>query len=189
MIETYIRSEMAVVCRPFGRLDWIGAVYLREAVCGSLRRGLQLTVDLEMSDFVDMDGVDAIMDAARTVQDVGGSVLIINAPPELVRLMRIRDILYLFDSNSAGDAQLGAKCHDLACSGPLTSGFVVRALSQDGAETGVALQERATALNGTGWPRSPVIAAEPGPPTQCETHMAAITSDLSAIAIGGASDG
>jgi anti-anti-sigma regulatory factor len=108
MIETYVRSETAVECRPLGRLDWIGAVYLREAVCGSLRRGLELTVDLEMTDFVDMDGLDAIMDAARSVHEVGGSAVIINAPLDLNDLLRIREILHHLDSEGARDPRLGA---------------------------------------------------------------------------------
>jgi anti-anti-sigma regulatory factor len=91
-----------------GRLDWIGAVYLREAVCGSLRRGLELTIDLEMTDFVDMDGLDAIMDAATSVHEVGGSAVIINAPPDVEHLLRIRDIVHHLDRNGPRDPQHGA---------------------------------------------------------------------------------
>lgn len=79
MIETQVQADSTVVCRPLGRLDWIGSVYLRDAICHSLRDGVLVVLDLSMVDFIDSDGLGAVLGSIGLVHCVGGSVSVRNA--------------------------------------------------------------------------------------------------------------
>lgn len=83
MIETQVQADSSVVCRPLGRLDWIGSVYLRDAICHTLRHGVQIVLDLSMVDFIDSDGVGAVLGSIGLVHCVGGSVSVRNAADDI----------------------------------------------------------------------------------------------------------
>ena len=72
MIEIVVTSENRVVCRPIGELDWVGAVYLRDAVAGILQSSLDLVIDLSLVDYVDADGILTLRHSMELVRLVGG---------------------------------------------------------------------------------------------------------------------
>ena len=72
MIETVVTSECSVICRPIGGLDWVGAVYLRDAIAGVLQPEVDLVIDFSMVSFVDADGIIALRNSMELVQLVGG---------------------------------------------------------------------------------------------------------------------
>ena len=45
MIGTQAQADSSVVCRPFSPLDWVGSDYLRDAICHTLRHGVQVVLD------------------------------------------------------------------------------------------------------------------------------------------------
>ena len=81
MIETVVTSENSVICRPIGDLDWVGAVYLRDAVAGILQPGVELVLDFSMVDYVDADGIVALQNSMELVQLVGGDTRLCGMTP------------------------------------------------------------------------------------------------------------
>ena len=65
MVETQVGAASGIVCRPSGRLDWIGAVSLRHAIHDSLQTGLHMIIDLSRVDFIDAVGTSALVGSVR----------------------------------------------------------------------------------------------------------------------------
>jgi anti-anti-sigma factor len=83
VIETVVTSENRVRCRPIGDLDWVGAVYLRDAVAGILQPGVDLVIDFSMVDFVDTDGIVALRNSMELVRLVGGDTRFCGMTPQV----------------------------------------------------------------------------------------------------------
>jgi anti-anti-sigma factor len=92
VIETQVQADSSVVCRPFRRLDWIGSVYLRDAVCHTLRHGVRVVLDLSMVDFIDSDGVGAVLGSIGLVHCVGGSVSVRNAADDVATYLDVAGV-------------------------------------------------------------------------------------------------
>ena len=92
MVETRVRADCSIVCRPSGGLDWIGAVSLRHAVPDSLRPGVVMTIDLSPIDFIDAVGMSALVGCVRRARAVGGEALICNATPHVRQRMELVDM-------------------------------------------------------------------------------------------------
>jgi anti-anti-sigma regulatory factor len=92
VIETILESDSIVVCRPLGRLDWIGAVHLRDAVSSILRPAVHLAIDLKHVDSVDYDGTSAVSDCIALVQCVGGQAELRNVHEHLVPFLAVAGI-------------------------------------------------------------------------------------------------
>jgi len=83
VIESRIRPDATVECRPLGRLDWIGGTHLLAAVESWLRAGTELVIDLSQIDWIDADGISALKVSSGLVDSLGGSVVLGNAAPEV----------------------------------------------------------------------------------------------------------
>ena len=88
-VETRVRADCSIVCRPSGGLDWISAVSLRHAIHDSLRPGVDILIDLSRVDFIDAVGMSALLGCVRRVRAVGGEALICNATPHVRQRMQL----------------------------------------------------------------------------------------------------
>ena len=101
VVETRVRTDCSIVCRPSGGLDWIGAVSLRHAIHDSLRPGVDILIDLSRVDFVDAVGMSALVGCVRRVRAVGGEALIGNATPHVRQRMELLGVYSLLTHASA----------------------------------------------------------------------------------------
>ena len=83
-VETHVREDSTIVCRPPGGLDWIGAVSLRHVIHDSVRPGVHVIIDLSRVDFIDAVGMSALVGSVRRVRAFGGDAQICN-PSSYVR--------------------------------------------------------------------------------------------------------
>lgn len=104
MIETHVQADSSVVCRPFGRLDWVGSVYLRDAICHTLRHGVRIVLDLSMVDFIDTDGLGAVLGSIGLVRCVGGSVSVRNADDHVASLLEVAGVHRLASDSACNDS-------------------------------------------------------------------------------------
>jgi anti-anti-sigma factor len=103
VIETRVRADSSIVCRPSGGLDWIGAVSLRHAVHDSLRPGVDMIIDLSRVDFIDAVGMSALVGCVRRVRAVGGQALICNATSQVRQRMELVGVYSLLTHSSASN--------------------------------------------------------------------------------------
>jgi len=89
VVETRVRADCSIVCRPSGGLDWIAAVSLRHAVHDSLRLGVDMVIDLSRVDFIDEVGMSAPVGCVRRVRAVGGEARICNATSHVLQRMEL----------------------------------------------------------------------------------------------------
>jgi anti-anti-sigma factor len=103
VVETHVRADSSIVCRPSGGLDWIGAVSLRHAIHDSLRPGVDIIIDLSRVDFIDAVGMSALVGSVRRVRAVGGEAHIRNATSHVRRRMELVGVYPLLTQSSARD--------------------------------------------------------------------------------------
>jgi anti-anti-sigma factor len=101
VVETRVRADSSVVCRPSAGLDWIGAVSLRHAIHDSLRPGVDLIIDLSRVDFIDAIGMSALVGSVRRVRAVGGEAHICNATSQVRQRMELVGVYRLLTPSSA----------------------------------------------------------------------------------------
>ena len=101
MIETQVLADSSIVCRPSGSLDWIAAVSLRHALGDSLRRGVDVVIDLRRVEFIDAVGISAIVGIVRRVRAVGGHAQICGASPQVRRRLQLAGVYRLVMRYSA----------------------------------------------------------------------------------------
>jgi anti-anti-sigma factor len=87
MIETGRCGRSDIVCKPLRDLDWADAVTIRDTVRNSLQPGVELVIDLSRVDFIDVVGMNAVVNAVRLARALGGTARICNARPQVERLM------------------------------------------------------------------------------------------------------
>ena len=97
VIEIVTTSENSVTCRPVGELDWVGAVYLRDAVAGILQHAVDLVIDFSMVDILDADGIVALRNSMELVRLVGGNTRFCGMSPQVAEALE-------FAGLDAGDA-------------------------------------------------------------------------------------
>jgi anti-anti-sigma factor len=100
VVETRPRTDCSIVCRPSGRLDWIGAVSLRHALHDSLRPSVDVIIDLSRVDFIDAVGMSALLGCVRRVRAVDGEARICNATPHVRRRMELVGVYGLLTHSS-----------------------------------------------------------------------------------------
>ena len=71
MIETHIRQDETVACKPSGDLDWRTSVSFRHAVHDALRPGAHVLIDLSQVSLIDAVGLSAIVGTLRRARAVG----------------------------------------------------------------------------------------------------------------------
>ena len=81
MIETEICADQSVRLRPFGDLDWMGAMSLRHVVHDALEPGMEMVIDLGEVRAVDVEGLSALAGTIRRVRSVDGRVRVVNVNP------------------------------------------------------------------------------------------------------------
>jgi anti-anti-sigma factor len=101
VVETRVRADSSIVCRPSAGLDLIGAVSLRHAIQDSLRPGAHLTIDLSLVDFIDAVGMSALVGSVRRVRAVGGEAHICNATSQVRQRMELVGVYRLLTHCSA----------------------------------------------------------------------------------------
>jgi anti-anti-sigma factor len=101
VVESRIRADCSIVCRPAGGLDWISAMSLRHAIHDSLRPGVDILIDLSQVDFIDAVGMSALVGCVRRVRAVGGEALICNATPSVRQRMELVGVYSLLTRASA----------------------------------------------------------------------------------------
>jgi stage II sporulation protein AA (anti-sigma F factor antagonist) len=98
VIETYVDPGSSIVCKPWGRLDWVGATCLRHVINDSLRPGIEVIIDLSHVDWVDAVGMSALLGSVRRVRAIGSRVLVCNIHPAVRRRLELvgiyRDLIY-----------------------------------------------------------------------------------------------
>ena len=76
-----------------GELDMLSApVLTRELEQAARRRPMRIVLDLGELSFMDVSGLRAILDAARSARRDGGSLVIANPMPHIVRLLELTAI-------------------------------------------------------------------------------------------------
>jgi anti-sigma B factor antagonist len=105
-----VQADSSVVCRPFGRLDWIGSVHLRDAVCHTLRHGVQVVLDLSMVDFIDSDGLGAVLGSIGLVHCVGGSVSVCKAADDVATYLDVAGVNRLVTGERCSAAEVAMAC-------------------------------------------------------------------------------
>jgi anti-anti-sigma factor len=100
-VETRVRADCGIVCRPSGGLDWIGAVSLRHAIHDWLRPGVDIIIDLSRVDFIDAVGLSALVGCVCRVRAVGGEALICNATSHVRQRMELVGVYSLLTHSSA----------------------------------------------------------------------------------------
>ena len=83
MIEIFIPSESAVVCRLIGDLDLAGSIQLRHVIADLIRPDLNLEIDLGSTGVVEAIGISALIGAMRRVHSLGGTVTVAHASPKV----------------------------------------------------------------------------------------------------------
>ena len=81
MIETYVDRASSIVCKPWGRLDWVEATCLRHVINDALRPGIEVVIDLGHVDSVDAVGMSALLGSVRRVRAIGSRVRVCNVQP------------------------------------------------------------------------------------------------------------
>ncbi len=89
MIETRIRQDDTVVCKPRVDLDWRTSVSLRHAVHDALRPGVRVLIDLSRVSYIDAVGLSAIAATLRRARAVGALVRVYNIQPPVRRRMEL----------------------------------------------------------------------------------------------------
>jgi anti-sigma B factor antagonist len=89
MIETHIRQDETVVCRPSGDLDWRTSVSLRHAMHDALRPGARVLIDLRHVSHIDAVGLSAIAGTLRRARAVGARLRVHNMQPPVRRRMEL----------------------------------------------------------------------------------------------------
>jgi anti-anti-sigma factor len=89
VVETRVRADSSIVCRPSGGLDWIGAVSLRHAIHDSLRPGVDIIIDLSRVEFIDAVGMSALVGSVRRVRACGGRAQICNPTSHVRQWMEL----------------------------------------------------------------------------------------------------
>jgi anti-anti-sigma factor len=82
-INLYLRGELDMYSAP---------ALLRELEKASAKRPARIVLDLAGLSFMDVSGLRAILDTARTVRREGGSLIISNPMPHIVRLLELTAI-------------------------------------------------------------------------------------------------
>ena len=81
------RSEAVATARPQGRLDYLSANDVRQALVGAIEAGWpRLVVDLSAVDFVDSSGLGALLGGLKAARAAGGDVRLA-AVPEQARVV------------------------------------------------------------------------------------------------------
>jgi anti-anti-sigma factor len=76
-----------------GELDILSVPLLTRAIRRAMRtRPSRIVLDLRALSFMDVSGLRAILDAARAVRRDGGSIVIANPLPHIVRLLELTAI-------------------------------------------------------------------------------------------------
>jgi anti-anti-sigma factor len=101
VVETHVRADSSIVCRPSGGLDWIGAVSLRHAINDSVRPGAHIIIDLSRVDFIDAVGMSALVGSVRRVRAVGGEAHISNPSSHVRRGLELVGVYSLLTYSSA----------------------------------------------------------------------------------------
>jgi anti-anti-sigma factor len=101
VVETRVRADCSIVCRPSGGLDWVGAVSLRHAIHDSLRPGVDMIIDLSRVDFIDAVGMSALVGCVRRVRAVGGEAVICNATSHVRQRMELVGVYGLLTRRSS----------------------------------------------------------------------------------------
>jgi anti-anti-sigma factor len=101
VVETYVRADSSIVCRPSGGLDWIGAMSLRHAIYDSVRPGVDIIIDLSRVDFVDAVGMSALVGSVRRVRAVGGKAQICNPSSDVRRRLELVGVCGFLTHSSA----------------------------------------------------------------------------------------
>jgi anti-sigma B factor antagonist len=79
--------------RLYGELDMLSApVLARELAAAARRRPRKIVLDLRELTFMDVSGLRAILDAARSTKRFGGGLAIANPMPHIVRLLELTAI-------------------------------------------------------------------------------------------------
>jgi len=101
VVETHLRADSSIVCRPSGDLDWIGAMSLRHAIHDSVRPGVDIIIDLSRVDFVDAVGMSALVGSVRRVRATGGEAQICNPSSDVRRRLELVGVYGLLTCCSA----------------------------------------------------------------------------------------
>jgi anti-anti-sigma factor len=89
VIETFVDLGSSIICRPWGRLDWVEATCLRHVINDSLRPGIEVVIDLGHVDSVDAVGMSTLLGSVRRVRAIGSRVLVCNIQPAVRRRLEL----------------------------------------------------------------------------------------------------
>ncbi|MFE0654742.1 STAS domain-containing protein [Streptomyces sp. NPDC059534] len=82
------RDGCQAVAYVAGELDIATAPRVRQALCDTIHRHEQVTIDLDRLDFCDCAGLSALITAQKTARAHGTALAIRNIPYQLTRLLR-----------------------------------------------------------------------------------------------------
>ncbi|MFB7867904.1 STAS domain-containing protein [Streptomyces sp. NPDC056069] len=83
-----IRDSRQAVAYVTGELDIATAPRIRQALCDTIHRHKQITIDLDRLDFCDCAGLSALIAAQKTARADHTALTIRNIPHQLTRLLR-----------------------------------------------------------------------------------------------------
>ncbi len=86
-VETEIRPEGYVICRPVGEVEAFTVSAFRQALADMASAG-RMVIDLSAVPFVDSAGLGALIGGIRRTRELGGHVAVACTRPTLVRLLR-----------------------------------------------------------------------------------------------------
>lgn len=86
-VETEIRPEGYVICRPVGEVEAFTVDAFRQALADMASAG-RMVIDLSAVPFVDSAGLGALIGGIRRTRELGGHVAVACTRPTLVRLLR-----------------------------------------------------------------------------------------------------
>ena len=86
-VETEIRPEGYVICRPVGEVEAFTVSAFRQALA-DVASARHLVIDLSSVPFVDSAGLGALIGGIRRTRELGGQVAVACSRPTLVRLLR-----------------------------------------------------------------------------------------------------
>jgi anti-sigma B factor antagonist len=89
MVETHLRHDETVVCKPDGDLDWRTSVPLRHAAHDALQPGAQVLIDLSRVSYIDAVGLSVIAGTLRQARAVGAIVHVYNMQPPVRRRLEL----------------------------------------------------------------------------------------------------
>jgi anti-anti-sigma factor len=95
MIETQRLPDASYYLRPFGELDWIGAMSLRHVMHDLVQPGVRVDIDLSEVSRIDAVGLSALVGSIRRVRAVCGEIRLSNPRLRVRRRLELAGIYHL----------------------------------------------------------------------------------------------